>query len=37
LISAIENAGSTRTKIRKNMKNQANEPARIAASVHDIV
>src|SRR5262249_13856629 len=36
LISAMENAGSTRTKIRKYMKNQAKAPAVIAASVHDM-
>src|SRR5262249_6347416 len=33
LISAIENAGSTRTNTRKNMKNHANEPTMSAISV----
>src|SRR3989442_21792 len=36
LISEIENAGSTRTNTRKNMKNQANEPTMRATSVHDM-
>src|SRR5215471_11577829 len=37
LTSAIEIAGSSRMKSRKYMPNHANEPARIAPSVHDIL